>query len=230
MADNGLHAGHRERMLKKYSENGIDCFEDHEKLEILLFSVFSRINTNDISHRLLNRFGSLSGVLNANLSDLEEIEGIGKNAAIRIRFFGDFYRALSEDEPKKIILNGTDQTVEYCRTFLDFKVEEYMVAFFLDHKNRLINRYIVSDNRSNSVGIRLNKLSQKVVESKCRCVILVHTHTDLPVLPSESDYITTRKIANMLKMLDVELLDHIIISPTSEHSMRGSGDLRDVWC
>ncbi len=229
MAGDGLHAGHRERMLKKYSENGIDCFEDHEKLEILLFSVFSRINTNDISHRLINRFGSLYGVLNANASDLEEIEGIGKNAALRIRFFGDFYRSLSEEKPKKIILDTTGKVVEYCRSFLNFQSAECMTALFLDRKNQLINRYVVTDNHSNSVVIQIKKLSQKVVEARCNSVILVHTHIDLPVLPSESDYITTRKIANMLKLLDVELLDHIIISPTSEHSIRSSGDLRDLW-
>lgn len=229
MDGDGLHDGHRERMLKKFSEKGIDCFEDHEKLEVLLYSVYSRINTNDISHRLLKRFGSLSGVMNATVSELKEVEGIGEKAALKIRYFGDFYRTLSVEKPKRIILTDTESTVNLCRSFLNFNNSEYMVALFLDKKNTLIGRFDITDCRPNSVGVQTKKLSLKVVESQCSYVILVHTHIDVPTLPSESDYITTRKIANILNTLDVELRDHIIISQNSEYSMRTSGDLKDLW-
>lgn len=229
MSGDGLHDGHRERMLKKFSEKGIDCFVEYEKLEVLLYSVYSRTNTNDISHRLLKRFGSLNGVMNATISELKEVRGVGEKAALKIRYLGDFYRALSMEKPKKIILTDTESTVTLCRSFLTFNNSEYMVALFLDNRNTLIGRFDITDCRPNSVGIQIKKLSLKVVESQCSYVILVHTHIDIPTLPSESDYITTRKIANILNVLDVKLIDHIIISPKSDYSMRTWGDLKDLW-
>ena len=55
--EKNIHSGHRQRMLKKYLEHGIDCFEDHEILEIFLFTAYSRRNTNDISHQPLRFTG-----------------------------------------------------------------------------------------------------------------------------------------------------------------------------
>ena len=64
------HSGHRQRMLKRYLEHGIGSFDDEEILEIFLFTAYSRRNTRDISHQLIERFGSLEGVLNADYKEL----------------------------------------------------------------------------------------------------------------------------------------------------------------
>ncbi len=229
MADNGLHAGHRERMLKKYSENGIDCFEDHEKLEILLFSVFSRINTNDLSHILLNRFGSLNGVLTASVSELTEIDGIGEKAAVKIRFFGDFFKNLFENKPDRIILCDVNSVAEYIRAVLNLKIAETMAMLFLDNKQQLIGRFVFSNDHPNEIRFPQKEMSKRVVESECTSVIISHTHIGLPVLPSESDFITTRKISSILDALGVKLLDHIIVAPEAEYSIRSAGDMRDLW-
>ncbi|MGN0678283.1 MAG: RadC family protein [Oscillospiraceae bacterium] len=229
MANNDLHAGHRSRMFKKYFENGINCFEDHEKLEILLFYIFTRINTNDLAHMLLNRFGSLNGVLNAPVSELQEIDGIGANAALKIHFLSDFFQELEKVEPKLIVLETVKDTADYCRTIFSFKAEEQMTALFLDRNHTLIGTYNIKDNRPNSVTINTAEFSKKVIESKCSYVILAHSHITTPALPSDSDFITTRKIANTLKLLGVELQDHLIIGKTTEYSFRMSGQLKDIW-
>ena len=70
MAEESIHKGHRQRMLKRYLEHGIDSFEDHELLEIFLFSVYTRRNTNDIAHRLIERFGSLEEVMHVDYDAL----------------------------------------------------------------------------------------------------------------------------------------------------------------
>ena len=79
--------GHRQRVLKKYLEHGIDCFEDHEILEIFLFTAYPRRNTNDISHQLINRFGSLEGVLKTpGYDEIVEEKNVGVTAAALISF------------------------------------------------------------------------------------------------------------------------------------------------
>lgn len=229
MANTDLHAGHRSRMFKKYSENGTNCFEDHEKLEILLFYIFTRINTNDLAHMLLNRFGSLKGVLNASESELQEIDGIGLNAALKLHYLADFFQELEKVEPKFIVLETAKAAADYCRSIFSFKIEEQMVALFLDKNHTLIGTYTIKDNRPNSVTINTAEFTKKVIESKCSYVILAHSHITTPALPSDNDFITTRKIANALKTIDVELQDHIIIGETTEYSFRMSGQLKDIW-
>ena len=81
MAEESIHKGHRQRMLKRYLEHGIDSFEDHELLEIFLFSAYTRRNTNDIAHRLIERFGSLEGVMHADYDALCEVDDVGPTAA-----------------------------------------------------------------------------------------------------------------------------------------------------
>jgi len=81
MTKGKLHAGHRERMRTRFSENGFENYNPHEVLEQVLFLVIPRANTNETAHNLLQRFGSLSGVLNASEEELTEIPGIGSKAA-----------------------------------------------------------------------------------------------------------------------------------------------------
>jgi DNA repair protein RadC len=76
-----LHAGHRDRLRKRFIEEGLDAFEDHQALELLLFFALPRRDTNELAHGLLRRYGSLSAVLDADPVDLARTEGIGETAA-----------------------------------------------------------------------------------------------------------------------------------------------------
>ena len=90
MKEENLHAGHRERVIKKFitSNNGV---LDHELLEILLFSFLPRIDTNPIAHRLIQTFGSLKGVFLATTEQLLSVKGIGKKTAANIKLIGMIY-------------------------------------------------------------------------------------------------------------------------------------------
>ncbi len=229
MGNDNLHSGHRERMFKKYSANGIDCFEDHEKLEILLFHVLPRIDTNKIAHKLINRFGSLQGVFKATKSELEEIEDIGSSAALKIHFLRDFFCYFHQEKPELIVIDSIDKATNFCRNIFDFKSEEEMAALFLDSKSTLIGRYNVKGHSSNAIQFDIKEFSRKALESKCSGVILAHSHIYTPLLPSDSDIITTRNIAFILKTFGIGMIDHIIMNDWGEYSMRSSGDLMDIW-
>ena len=75
-----LHDGHRDRLRKKFVLGGIDGWPHHEVLELLLFYAIARRNTNDIAHRLIEKFGSFNGVFEAPLAVLKDVDGIGESA------------------------------------------------------------------------------------------------------------------------------------------------------
>ena len=90
---NDLHKQHRERVRKDFLENGFsDSTSAHKFLELLLFYCIPRKDTNEIAHLLLKEFGSLSGVLEAETSDLIKVKGIGENAAALIKLMLPLFR------------------------------------------------------------------------------------------------------------------------------------------
>lgn len=84
-----LHKNHRARLRGRYQSEGLDGFEDHMILELLLFQAIPRVDTNPIGHRLLERFGSLENVFSASVEDLCGVEGVGPKTAEMLKSVGD---------------------------------------------------------------------------------------------------------------------------------------------
>ena len=77
-----IHDGHRQRLKDRFREEGLDHFQEHEVLELLLFYCIPRKDTNPIAHALIDRFGSLSQVLEAPPEELAKVPGMGESAAV----------------------------------------------------------------------------------------------------------------------------------------------------
>ena len=89
-----IHSGHRERIREQYKTHGADAFLDHQFLELLLTYAIPRRDTNELAHQLLARFGSLEGVVTAEIAQLMLVDGIGESAAVFLRMQGDLFRRL----------------------------------------------------------------------------------------------------------------------------------------
>ena len=89
-----IHNGHRERIREQYISHGAEAFLDHQFLELLLTYAIPRRDTNELAHLLLERFGSLEGVVTAEIAQLMLVEGVGESAAVFLRMQGDLFRRL----------------------------------------------------------------------------------------------------------------------------------------
>ena len=112
----GIHDGHREKMRRRFLETGLDGFADHEALELLLYYAIPRRDTNPIAHAIMDRYDTLSGVLNAPVEDLQKVEGIGESAAILLSLVSKISRKarLADTGPDKI-LNSVEQAGAYLQ-------------------------------------------------------------------------------------------------------------------
>lgn len=212
----GLHEGHRQRMFSKYSETGLKGFKEHEILEMALFSVFTRINTNEIAHELLNRFSTILGVLNATISELCEIPNISKASALRIKFLGDFVKYVSGQTAKIVRFKKTAEFVEYGRKIVDRENREILLVLFLDQNNILVSssKYAGS---SDSVKANIKLILQRVSETNCKKLVLIHNHLNEQITPSSSDIKSTRQLNDMLSQINVAIADHIIIGTNNTY-------------
>ncbi len=227
--EKNIHSGHRQRMLKKYLEHGIDCFEEHEILEIFLYAAYSRRNTNDISHQLINRFGSLEGVLNAGYDELVQEKNVGATAAALISFMKDFARKYSGAEMIGIDLRTSESARRFCYKLLKGSHVEEAHALFLDQSLNLIGESQISAGNKCAVEFDLRTIVTRAIKTQCSKIILTHSHPGGVLLPSSADVAATRRVASALINLGIELVDHIIVNEEDSYSMRTAGMLPDFW-
>ena len=207
-----VHEGHRERMRNKYVNKGIEVFEQHEILEMLLFYAIPRKNTNDIAHRLLEACGSLSAVFDAPIDILMQ-QGLSYNAAVLLHMIPDLSRAYQSDNfdnEEKII---TDENIGKKMVHLFAgKNEECVYAFFLDAKGKEKYSGIISKGDASSAPL----FSKDIVSIAARCkavtVIIAHNHPSGVAFPSRADLEATADIADALDTIGIHLADHIIVA------------------
>ncbi len=214
-----VHAGHRRRLKQQFLEHGLDRFYDHQVLEMLLFYSIPQGDTNPTAHALLDRFGSISGILNAPYEDLLEVNGVGENTACFLKFLPEFFA--------RYLLSGLDRekldsTYKLCRYFL-YKLltvcNEQLWLTCLDDELGVVSCVCVSEGDGSSVTLDDRKILQEVLKSKCTTCVLAHNHPFGDSYPSKEDIRLTENIKSALKLINVDLIDHIIVSRTEARSM-----------
>ena len=218
MGNKNLHNGHRERLRAKFSSGAL--LEEHEILELLLFECIPRSNTNEIAHLLLERFGSIRGVLNAKESELMEIPGIGKRSVFFLRLLPAVIALYQRDglNTRGLLTNRNDLYTYMQSLFIGSSGEKLYLLLF--SANGWLKRVMLLDEGlPASTGVMLNKLLRTITESNATTVVLVHNHPDGIPFPSAEDKRTTDRLAQALLSLGVRLLDHFIIADNTCYSI-----------
>lgn len=224
-----MHEGHRTRLKDKFLLGGIDNFEDHEVLELLLFYAIPRKNTNAIAHRLLQKFGSLDAVFDSPLSLLKTVEGVGESTAIFIKIISNITRLYVE---RKYANSKNALSLEEMKDKLMMKFigrqEETVAIMLLDAKGKILYEGIVNKGTVNAVDIYMRKIIELIVLYSASSIILAHNHPSGIAVPSNDDVRTTVAINNILKSMKVNLLDHIVVADSDYVSMRDCGMLEKI--
>ncbi len=210
-----LHANHRKRMLQKFMEYGLAPFHDHEVLEILLFFAIPRVNTNPIAHRLLKRFDTLHGVLEAPVQQLKEVEGIGEYAATLIKFMCALTARYEASRVETDKLANYSLIAKYFIPKFIGKTNEVLFAAFLDGTGRVIRCEEISRGSNTSVEINHGVIMRLAIINNAAAVILAHNHPDGLLMPSDDDTYQTDMLKRLLGQVDINLVAHCIVSGTS---------------
>ena len=223
-----LHSEHRKRMKARFLEQGLENFNDHEKLEFLLYYALPRMDTNPIGHELINEFGSLSGVFDASIEDLCRVKGISEHTAILIKMIPQLARAYMCDlERERKTLGSFRAAGEYFSArFIGSSTEEFYVAY-LDNSMRIIDCVHMSDGDINSTQVSTRKLISKALSTKASCVIMAHNHPGGVAIPSNNDLNVTNSCRMALEMSGVKLVEHYVVAGENYvgiMNLRSSGD------
>ena len=223
MSEN-IHAGHRERLKEKFRAHGLDSFTDIEALELLLFFAIPRANTNELAHALLKEFRDFRGVLEADVSSLQRVPGIGENAATLLRLVTELNRRYQRaSSTRGTRIRSSADAGAFLLPQFEYRNEECSVLLCMDAGGRVIDCHVLANGTSSAVHVAARDIADIVLRDKAARVILSHNHVSGVALPSAADVDVTRKLYRMLQMLGVELVDHIIVSDGDFVSMRDSG-------
>lgn len=225
----GIHDGHRQRLRERFQKDGLDNFDEINVLEILLFYIIPRQDTNEIAHRLLDRFGSLENVLDAKLEDLVTVKGISDNAATYLTLIREVSRYY---QVRKADLGEPLNTVEaYCDVLVPQflgRRNEMVYMLCLDGKSKMISCNLVGEGSLNSANVPVRKIIETALTANATMVVLAHNHPGGVAIPSTEDIYSTRHLAQVLGALDILLLDHVVVADNQAVSMVSSGQYKPV--
>lgn len=225
MAETGnIHGGHRTRLREQFLQTGLDSMSDVQVLELMLFFAIPRRDTNPIAHRLLERFGSLSAVLEAPVTELLRVEGVGENAAMLLSLIPQCARRHLIDRVRfERVLDTTEKAGRYLLPFFHGERDEVVYLLCLDAKCKVLDCRLLFRGGVNTAGVSVRKIVEAALTCNATSVVLAHNHVSGIALPSREDEATTRQLRVALDAVGILLADHIVVADDDFVSMADNG-------
>ena len=228
--DENIHKDHRSRMRKQFSAHGPAVFNDIQLLEFLLFYAIPRGDVNPLAHTLLDRFGSVSGVLKATPAQLKAVPGIGDNAASLLSLCGHLVRKCGEEQlPVGIQLTTSDEFGKFLLPRFWNEQNEMLMLMSLNHRHEVLNCSVITKGSVSATEINTRLVLQQTLSDNATAAVIAHNHPSGHALPSRADIESTVTLAKMLSAVSVKLLDHIVIADNDFISMRETPTLAHIF-
>jgi DNA repair protein RadC len=210
----------REKMLAR----GAAALSDAELLALLLRTGIQGKNVLLLAQEIIDRFGSISGLLNAPANALSGIKGLGpaKQSEL-IAVLELSRRALAQQLQARPVFDTPLDMQNYVRLMIGAKTHEVFVALFLDAKNHLISFEELFRGTLSTTSVYPREVVMRVLHHGAAHVVLAHNHPSGGVEPSQADLVLTKHLKAALHLIDVQVLDHVIVSSSAALSMAERG-------
>ena len=209
----GVHDGHRERMRAKFLAMDTDRMEEHELLEMLLYYSTPRKDTNEIAHELINRFGSLRGVIEASPNELMHVDNVKAHSAVLIKLCRAISRrcAAKPTDPKKCYTTSA-QIEDYLIDLYSGLGVECVYMMLFDNALRLIDCVKVSEGTVNGANVPLRNMIETALLKHASAVVVAHNHPGGLPVPSGEDIEVSQMMERAFSLMDIPLLEHFVVA------------------
>lgn len=224
-----IHKGHRERLRERFLQEGPDGFADHEILEMLLYGIIPRGDTNSTAHMLLHEFGSLSNLLEADPAEIMNTAGVGKGTAVFLSLIHEMLRRFQKEKlEQKATLTSSMRAAEYCYALLAHCMTERFYVICLDSKRRVIHTTKIADGSVVEAFVQPRMVMEAALRYRAAGVVLCHNHPGGNARPSFADLDLTASLRELLNMVGIQTVDHIIVAENNQYySFSENGMLKD---
>jgi DNA repair protein RadC len=217
-------SGHRARLRRRLLTGGAEALADYEVLEYLLFAANPRGDTKPLAKALLERFGSLNAVLNAEPGALGQVKGMGDTGAAALKAVALAARRMARGEvQQKPVLGSWQALLDYLTVDMAHLTVERVRVLYLDTRNRLIMDHHIGDGTVDEAAIHPREVVRKALDLGATALILVHNHPSGNPEPSRADIDITRRIAEAGRLLGIVVHDHVIVGREGHVSLKAKG-------
>jgi len=219
----GIHDGHRKRLKSEFLARP-DSFPDHKLLELLLFYCNPRADTNPIAHALMEQFGSLSGVLDASPDELCQIPGVGEHAAVLLKLSKELSRRYLTCRSSPVgVVNSIGDMIQLFQPYFYGLRSERLCLLCMDVKYKVLGVRTVCEGSIDKIDLSLRDVMGAALSLGATRVALAHNHPSGVALPSPSDQAVTHRLVELLKAVNIQVVDHLVFSDDDVVSMAQSG-------
>lgn len=209
-----LHRYHRLRMKNRFLRSGLEGFEPHNVLELLLFFAVPQGDTNELAHILLNKFGSISNVFAAPYSELIKIKGVGAHTATMLKLMPELFKVYVKertDTDGKKSFTVEDAANLLVPLYVTCE-KEVVRALYFDNRMCLVENAVIFEGDVNSANLSYKDIATIALTRGLPNVIIAHNHPHGTPIPSMEDLTTTAKLKESFAMFNINLVEHIIVA------------------
>lgn len=219
----------RDWLKKKFICEGMGDFDDKDVLRLMLYYAMPYKDTGDAAQLLLDKFGSISEVLDAPVSELVKVKGVGEHTAVLLNMLPQLCRLYTKDKYSGRKIQGLPEIAKFASDCFIGLTTEHFFLFCLDENLTLLSHCLISKGGVNSSTVDLRKIIEIMVSIDAANAVVAHNHPRGNCIPSQADLDTTAAIAKALNPLGMRLLDHVVVSVSDYTSMAEYPRKYGVW-
>lgn len=218
-----------EKPQERIAELGGTYLSNSELLAVLLGTDSKDVSAMDMAGDILKCCGDskLGGLADLSLAELMSIKGIGRDKATKILAAVELSRRISRiNDSHKSVITCPDDAAEYAMPRLMNEQREHFAVILVNAKNRIIGMPIISIGSLTASVVHPREVFKSAIKHTAAAMILVHNHPSGDPTPSKEDIITTKRLVEAGKLMDIPVLDHIIIGRNKYISLKEKGVIK----
>jgi len=221
-----FYHGHRQRLRDRFLKDGFKGFAPHEVVEILLTLAIPRRDVKKAAHKLMDRFGSVKGILDAPVSELRQVLMRSQVAPVALKIIreaADLY--LQQRAEEQVSLSTPDALYDFWRSRIGSLNYEVFQVAYLDSGYRLLKDGVdtLEEGTIDRAAVYPRRVMDAALRRNAAALVFAHNHPNGNINPSEQDKLLTRALVLAAETLQIKVIDHVIVSNDTVFSFRKEG-------
>lgn len=193
-----------------------------EIMEFILYR--TQPNVRQTVYRLIDKLGSITKIFNANIYDLKSVEGVNDAVVISILCMKEILKRMLQEEVETLpIVNNWQKLINYLKVSVGTYNKINFRVIYLNKKYRVIADELQNCGTVDGAPLYIRNIIKRALSLRATSLIVSHNHLSGNVRPSEDDINITKKLSLACHCMQIEFLDHIIVTPKRYFSFKEKG-------